>query len=181
MLDAEDRHVLIKLGPTPEPHEIIALYNYHSLETAICHAEQLQLRLRGPIWSILRSIHNLARRYRLRYEISSAPRSLFDDKLELTLYGKRWAAASAHAAAAAGRAPRQPVRRRGAGAAAHPRHPRCGWTSGRCARWAWRRAPRRSLASPGRRTSWTHSSAPGAVPSSRGAQRAGGCGATQSR
>jgi predicted nuclease of restriction endonuclease-like RecB superfamily len=89
MLDAEDRHVLVKLGPTPEPHEIVALYNYHSIETAISHAEQLQLRLRGPIWSILRSVHNLARRYRLRYEISGAPRTLFDDRLELTLYGGR--------------------------------------------------------------------------------------------
>jgi predicted nuclease of restriction endonuclease-like RecB superfamily len=88
-LDAEDQHVLVKLGPTPEPHEIIALYNYHSLETAICHAEQLRLRLRGSVWNIVRSAHNLARRYRLRYEISGAPRTLFDDRLELTLHGGR--------------------------------------------------------------------------------------------
>ena len=88
-LDAEDQHVLVKLGSMPEPHEIIALYNYHSLETAICHAEQLRLRLRGPVWNIVRSAHNLARRYRLRYEISGAPRTLFDDRLELTLHGGR--------------------------------------------------------------------------------------------
>jgi predicted nuclease of restriction endonuclease-like RecB superfamily len=88
-LDAEDQHVLVKLGPTPEPHEIVALYNYHSLETAICHAERLRLRLRGPVWNIVRSAHNLARRYRLRYEISGAPRTLFDDRLELTLHGER--------------------------------------------------------------------------------------------
>jgi hypothetical protein len=88
-LDAEDQHVLVKLGPTPEPHEIVALYNYHSLETAICHAELLRLRLRGPVWNIVRSTHNLARRYRLRYEISGAPRTLFDDRLELTLHGGR--------------------------------------------------------------------------------------------
>jgi hypothetical protein len=88
-LDAEDQHVLIQLGPTPEPHEIVALYNYHSLETAICHAESLRLRLRGAVWNIVRSAHNLARRYRLRYEISGAPRTLFDDRLELTLYGGR--------------------------------------------------------------------------------------------
>src|SRR5262245_21397263 len=88
-LDAEDQHVLVKLGPTPEAHEIVALYNYHSLETAICHAERLRLRLRGPVWNIVRDAHNLARRYRLRYEISGAPRTLFDDRLELTLYGGR--------------------------------------------------------------------------------------------
>jgi predicted nuclease of restriction endonuclease-like RecB superfamily len=88
-LDAEDQHVLVKLGPTPEAHEIVALYNYHSLETAICHAEQLRLQLRGPVWNIVRSAHNLARRYRLRYEISGAPRTLFDDRLELTLHGGR--------------------------------------------------------------------------------------------
>jgi hypothetical protein len=88
-LDAEDQHVLLKLGPTPEPRELVALYNYHSLETAICHAERLHLRLRGPVWNIVRSAHNLARRYRLRYEISGAPRTLFDDRLELTLHGGR--------------------------------------------------------------------------------------------
>jgi predicted nuclease of restriction endonuclease-like RecB superfamily len=88
-LDSEDQHVLVKHGPTPEPHEIVALYNYHSLETALCHAELLRLRLRGPIWNIIRSAHNLARRYRLRYEVSGAPRSLFDERLELTLHGGR--------------------------------------------------------------------------------------------
>jgi predicted nuclease of restriction endonuclease-like RecB superfamily len=88
-LDAEDQHVLVKLGATPEPHEIIALYNYHSLETALCHAEVLQLQLHGPVWNIIRSAHNLARRYRLRYEISGAPRTLFDERLELALHGGR--------------------------------------------------------------------------------------------
>jgi predicted nuclease of restriction endonuclease-like RecB superfamily len=88
-LDAQDQHILVKSGPTPEAHEIVALYNYHSLETALCHAEFLRLRLRGPIWNIIRSAHNLARRYRLRYEVSAAPRSLFDDRVELTLHGGR--------------------------------------------------------------------------------------------
>lgn len=88
-LDAEDQHILAKIGPLPEPQEIIARYNYHSLETALCHAELLRIRLRGPIWNIVRSMHNLARRYRLRYEVSAAPRSLFDDQIELTLYGGR--------------------------------------------------------------------------------------------
>jgi predicted nuclease of restriction endonuclease-like RecB superfamily len=85
-LDAEAQHVLAKLGVTPEPHEIIALYNYHSLETALCHAELLRLRLHGSVWNIIRSAHNLARRYRLRYEISGAPRTLFDERLELALH-----------------------------------------------------------------------------------------------
>jgi predicted nuclease of restriction endonuclease-like RecB superfamily len=88
-LDSEDQHVLVKIGPMPEPHEIVARYNYHSLETALCHAEVLRLRLRGAVWSIVRSAHNLARRYRLRYEISGAPSTLFDERLELTLYGGR--------------------------------------------------------------------------------------------
>jgi predicted nuclease of restriction endonuclease-like RecB superfamily len=89
MLDSEDRHVLMQLGPTPKPEEIVALYNYHSLETALCHAEQLVLNLRGPIWNILRSAHNLARRYRLHYTINSAPRNLFDEHLTITITGKR--------------------------------------------------------------------------------------------
>ncbi len=88
-LNSEDQHVLVKLGPLPEPHEIVARYNYHSIETALCHAELLRLRLRGPVWGIVRSAHNLARRYRLRYEVSGAPRTLFDDRVELTLYGGR--------------------------------------------------------------------------------------------
>lgn len=88
-LDAESQHVLMKISPLPEPREIIARYNYHSLETALCYAELLRLRLHGPVWNIVRSIHNLARRYRLRYEVSSAPRTLFDDQIELTIYGGR--------------------------------------------------------------------------------------------
>ena len=88
-LDSEDQHILVKYGGTPEPQEIVALYNYHSLETALCHSELVRLQLRGPIWNIMRSIHNLARRYRLRYEISDAPRTLFDEQLELTLHGAR--------------------------------------------------------------------------------------------
>lgn len=88
-LDSEEQHVLIKQGQTPEPHEIVALYNYHSLETAVCHAELLRLQLRGSVWNIIRSAHNLARRYRLRYEVSGAPRTLFDERIELTLHGGR--------------------------------------------------------------------------------------------
>jgi predicted nuclease of restriction endonuclease-like RecB superfamily len=88
-LDAEEQHLLLKQGPTPEPAEVVAQYNYHSLETALCHAEVLRLQLRGPVWNMIRSVHNLARRYRLRYEVSGAPRTLFDERLELTLHGGR--------------------------------------------------------------------------------------------
>ena len=88
ILDAEDQQVLVKLGAMPEADEIVARYNYHSVETALCQAEYLRLRLRGPIWSIVRSVHNLARRYKLRYKIG-AVRSLFDDSVELVLFGQK--------------------------------------------------------------------------------------------
>lgn len=89
VLDAEDQHILVKVGPMPTPQELIARYNYHSLETAICHAEHLRLRLRGSIWSIIRSTHNLTRRYRLRYSLSGKPRTLFDEQIDLVLHGGR--------------------------------------------------------------------------------------------
>ena len=88
ILDSEDQQVLVKVGLTPEPDEIVARYNYHAIETALCHTDHLRLRLRGPIWSIVRSVHNLARRYKLRYKIGTV-RSLFDDSVELTLFGQK--------------------------------------------------------------------------------------------
>jgi predicted nuclease of restriction endonuclease-like RecB superfamily len=88
-LDAEGQRILAKLGPTPTPEEIVSRYNYHSLETALCHAELLKLRLHGPVWNIVRSVHNLARRYRVRYEVSNPPSTLFGDEIELTLRGGR--------------------------------------------------------------------------------------------
>ena len=36
-LDAEDQQLLVKQGATPTPEAVVALYNYHSIETAICH------------------------------------------------------------------------------------------------------------------------------------------------
>jgi predicted nuclease of restriction endonuclease-like RecB superfamily len=86
-LDDNGQALLTRVAPTPDPASIVALYNYHSLETALRHAGELRLRLRGPVWTIVRSTHNLARRYNVRYELSRAPRSLFDQELELTLYG----------------------------------------------------------------------------------------------
>lgn len=88
VLDAEDQQLLVKLGPTPTPQEIVARYNYHSLETALCHTEVLRLQLRGNIWNIVRTVHNLARRYRVRYQIH-APRTLFDEQIEISLLGAR--------------------------------------------------------------------------------------------
>lgn len=117
-LDSEDQHVLVKLGPTPEAHEIVALYNYHSLETALCHAEVLRLQLHGAVWNIIRSAHNLARRYRLRYEISGAPRTLFDERLELALHGGRDTKSAGHYAPT--RAGRRVVRALLRLLAAHP-------------------------------------------------------------
>jgi hypothetical protein len=88
-LDAEDRQVLVKTGQMPEPDEIVARYNYHSLETALVHSSLITLQLRGPVWSMIRSAHALARRYRLRYEVSGAPKTLFDEQAELTLHGAK--------------------------------------------------------------------------------------------
>lgn len=88
-LDAEDQQVLVKLGPRPEARAIVASYNYHSLETALCHAEQLRLHFSGNVWAIVRSVHNLARRYRLRYELCQPPSSLFAQQIELALRGGR--------------------------------------------------------------------------------------------
>ncbi|NTW03220.1 MAG: DUF790 family protein, partial [Oscillochloris sp.] len=89
ILDSEEQQVLIRQGPRPDPEQIVARYNYHSLETAIRYAGKIQLRLEGPIWSILRSAHNLSRRYNLSYSVGDLPGSLFDNQLDLTLHGQR--------------------------------------------------------------------------------------------
>lgn len=88
-LDSPDNALLVRLAPTPEPRRIVALYNYHSLETALRHSAEIRLRLSGPIWNIIRSLHNLARRYQTPYELLHAPGTLFDQELELVLYGAR--------------------------------------------------------------------------------------------
>lgn len=85
-LDVPEQALLTRLAPTPTPDSIVALYNYHSLETALRRADSITLHLRGAVWPIVRSVHNLARRYNVRYELSGAPRSLFDERLELTLF-----------------------------------------------------------------------------------------------
>jgi len=88
-LDADEERVLVRQGPTPTPDEVVARYNYHSLETALCYAERVTLSMSGPIWAMLRSAHNLARRYRIGYSVGDMPGSLFDERLELSLVGRR--------------------------------------------------------------------------------------------
>lgn len=88
-LDAEGRQLLTRLGPRPDPEQIVARYNYHSLETALRYAGRVRLRLEGPVWTILRSAHNLGRRYNLGYSVGDLPGSLFDSRIDLALSGRR--------------------------------------------------------------------------------------------
>jgi predicted nuclease of restriction endonuclease-like RecB superfamily len=88
-LDGEEQRVLVQVGTTPTPGEIIARYNFHSLDTALINAEEIQLSLVGDIWALIRSIHNLARRYRLSYRFQEGPRTLFDQRLTVVLSGGR--------------------------------------------------------------------------------------------
>lgn len=88
-LDSEDQHLLIKQAAQPSADEIVALYNYHSLETAICHSDSLVLQIQGPVWNILRSIHNLTRRYTAQYHILQAPNTLFAEQLTVRLSSSR--------------------------------------------------------------------------------------------
>lgn len=88
-LDAEDEQLLVKLGAAPTPAEVVDRYNFHSLETALAYGELVRLRLTGDVWTMLRSAHNLARRYRLTYRVGALPGTLFDNRLDLTLHGSR--------------------------------------------------------------------------------------------
>ncbi len=88
-LDSEERAVLVRSGPTPEAADIIALYNFHSLETALRHTRLLTLNLSGPVWPLLLSIRNLARRYNLHYDLVEGPRTLFEQQLVVTWHGKK--------------------------------------------------------------------------------------------
>jgi predicted nuclease of restriction endonuclease-like RecB superfamily len=89
LLDGEGQQLLARLAPRPDPAQIVARYNFHSLETAIRYAGKIRLRLEGPVWSILRSAHNLGRRYNLGYSVGDLPGSLFDNRLDLSLHGRR--------------------------------------------------------------------------------------------
>lgn len=89
LLDHEGRRVLRRIGPEPTVDELVARYNYHSLETALVHAEHLTLTLRGPVWTLLRTVHNLAQRERLTYDLSTAPKTLFDTEMTLVIHGAK--------------------------------------------------------------------------------------------
>jgi predicted nuclease of restriction endonuclease-like RecB superfamily len=89
ILDSEDQQILVKRGAQPEPDQIVARYNYNSLETALFQAESIELQLEGAVWTLLSSAHNLARRYRIGYTVGARPNSLFDTRLDLTLLGQK--------------------------------------------------------------------------------------------
>jgi predicted nuclease of restriction endonuclease-like RecB superfamily len=88
-LDDEGEAVLVRGGATPEAADVVALYNFHSLETALRNARSITLRLGGDVWPLLLSVRNLARRYNLRYDITEGPRDLFGQHMVVTWHGAK--------------------------------------------------------------------------------------------
>lgn len=88
-LDVPDNAVLLKVAGTPTAREIVALYNYHSIETALRYTSRLRLTLDGPIWSVVRTVHNLSKRYNLRYAIEHGAGGLFAGQVTVEWIGKR--------------------------------------------------------------------------------------------
>lgn len=88
-LDAAENAILTKVAGTPTARDIVALYNYHSLETALRYTSALRLTLNGPIWSVVRTAHNLSKRYGVRYTIEYGAGGLFAGTVELEWLGKR--------------------------------------------------------------------------------------------
>lgn len=88
-LDAAENAVLTKVAGTPTARDIVALYNYHSLETALRYTSALRLTLNGPIWTIVRTIHNVSKRYGLRYTIQHGEGGLFAGHVTVEWVGKR--------------------------------------------------------------------------------------------
>ncbi len=88
-LDVPENAVLLKLAGTPTAREIVALYNYHSIETALRYTSRLRLTLDGPIWSVVRTVHNLSKRYKLRYAIEHGAGGLFAGQVTIEWIGKR--------------------------------------------------------------------------------------------
>ena len=87
-LDDEQEALLVRSAERPEPSAIVALYNFHSLETGLRNCRSLQLRLDGDINALAVSAHNLAQRYNLRYELSE-PEDCMATFVTLTLYGAK--------------------------------------------------------------------------------------------
>lgn len=88
-LDDEGEALLVRGSPTPAANDVVALYNFHSLETALRNARTITLRLSGEIWPLLLSVRNLARRYNLRYDIVEGPKDLFGQQLVVTWHGAK--------------------------------------------------------------------------------------------
>ncbi len=88
-LDAPANAVLTKTAGTPDAREIVALYNYHSLVTALSYAESLQVTLHGAIFPAIRTVHNIARRYGLTYLVDHGPAGIFGKEVTVTLSGTR--------------------------------------------------------------------------------------------
>ncbi len=88
-LDAAENAVLTKVAGTPTARDVVALYNYHSLETALRYTSSLSLTLSGPIWSVVRTVHNVSQRYGLRYTIEHGAGGLFAGSVGITWAGKR--------------------------------------------------------------------------------------------
>ncbi|HEY1012693.1 MAG TPA: DUF790 family protein, partial [Herpetosiphonaceae bacterium] len=89
VLDDEGEALLVRGGPPPEAADIVALYNFHSLETALRNARSITLRLGGEVWPMLLSVRNLARRYKLDYTIVEGPRDLFGQQFVVTWHGRK--------------------------------------------------------------------------------------------
>lgn len=88
-LDAAENAILTKVAGTPTARDIVALYNYHSIETALRYTSQLRLTLNGPIWTIVRTAHNVSKRYNLRYTIEHGAGGLFAGTVTIEWSGKR--------------------------------------------------------------------------------------------
>lgn len=88
-LDDEGEALLVRGSAPPEAADVVALYNFHSLETALRNARSITLRLAGDVWPLLLSVRNLARRYNLRYDITEGPRDLFGQQMVVTWHGAK--------------------------------------------------------------------------------------------
>ena len=87
-LDDESMAILTRVGDVPDASEMVALYNFHSLETALRYSRSLTVRFGGDVWRLLLSVRNLARRYNLRYDISE-PNTLFSPHVVVTWHGMK--------------------------------------------------------------------------------------------
>lgn len=88
-LDAPAQALLVKTSGVPDAREVVAAYNYHSLETALSYAESLQLTVKGGIFPVIRTVHNIARRYGLGYTVDHGNAGIFGKQVTITWTGRR--------------------------------------------------------------------------------------------